>query len=208
MRAALVMVLLVGCSQESQAPVAIDVIASPTRVTFYVSPGDSCTCHGIETFPTAASCTQASDAGPACTCYPGACLTHVSLLRAGTVIGGSDAGPTVVQGIIPGDFTQTDLALRFEGCGDDATIPLTSQFPEPVTYSTSSDGVQVSWPMVANSGFLVRTTNPYYGELCRTAPDATSQQLDLSYEELEVHTLQGPVPTSSGSISFQLWSSN
>jgi hypothetical protein len=208
MRSTLLVSVLVmaGCSQSAQEPLAIDVITRPSVVTYYVSPGASCTCHGIETFPTAASCTQSSDAGPMCTCYPGDCLTHVSLLHAGVVIGGADASG--VAGLIAGDFTQGDMALRFEGCGDDATIPLTNQFPDQVSYSVSSDSLQVSWPLVANDGFLIRTTNPYYGELCRTAPDASSQQLDFAYEDLEVHTLRGPLASTSGSISFQLWSAN
>ena len=202
----LLVLVLAGCSQGAQEPLAIDVVVRPSLVAYYVSPGTGCTCRGIETFPTAASCTQDSDAGPMCTCYPGACLTYVTLLRAGVAVGGS--GATGVADFIPGDFTQGDMALRFEGCGDDATIPLTNQFPDQVSYSVSSDSLQVSWPLVANDGFLIRTTNPYYGELCRTAPDASSQQLDLSYEDLEVHTLRGPLPSSSGSISFQLWSAN
>ena len=45
---------------------------------------------------------------------------------------------------------------------------------------------QVTWPLVANDGFLVRTSTPYYGELCRTEPDATSQQLHINFADLTV----------------------
>ena len=208
MRAAL-LVLVVACG--SQDPIAIDILTSPQGVSWYISPGASCTCQNVETFPTSGSCTKGSDTS-GCTCYPGACLGHVSLLQAGSVIGGADVSSNPVPstlGGFTGDFTQADLSLRFEGCGEDAVAPLGNAFPDAVTPTVSQDKTQVSWSIVSNDGFLVSVGAEFTGELCRADPDAASQRIDLGYyTNLSVSTLRGPVASTSGSISFQLWSTN
>jgi hypothetical protein len=112
-------------------------------------------------------------------------------------------------GGLPGDFTQPDLSLRFAGCGEDAVVELTNQFPTAVTATASPDQKQLSWPVVPNDGFLVDVAGEYVGELCRTAPDASSQTIDLGYyTSYSVLTLRGPTTTSSGSFTFHLWSTH
>jgi hypothetical protein len=46
------------------------------------------------------------------------------------------------------------------------------------------------------------------GELCRTAPDTTSQQLHTTFEDLAVRALRGPIAASSAAITFQRWQAN
>lgn len=208
MRAALL--ILVGCTSQG-TQLAVDVIMRPTEIEWYISPGASCTCQNVETFPAGGACTHSSDT-PGCTCYPGACLTRVSLVQAGGVIGGVDVTttpvPTTFDGFA-GDFTQANLALVFEGCGPDATLPLTNVFPPATTPTVSADKSQISWPAVPNDGFLVSVAGEFTGELCRTVPDATSQAIDLGYyTSTAVRTLRGPTSTSSSDFEFELWSTN
>jgi hypothetical protein len=132
----------------------------------------------------------------------------VTLLQGTSPIGGNDMGPTDVKGFIAADFTEPGLSLRFEGCGEDATVPLDTRFPDAVSYTASADGKQLTWPVVPNNGFLIDDTGSFAGELCRTEPDAVSAPTPYPATELSVQALLGPVATSSGSISFQLWGTN
>jgi hypothetical protein len=207
---AVLLVLVVGCASQD-APLTVDVVTSPTSATWYISPGASCTCQNVATFPTSGTCSHDSDT-PGCTCYPGACLTHIDVMQAGAVVDSVQAStypePETFGGL-PGDFTQPDLSLRFAGCGEDAVVELTNQFPTAVTATASPDQKQLSWPVVPNDGFLVDVAGEYVGELCRTAPDASSQTIDLGYyTSYSVLTLRGPTTTSSGSFTFHLWSTH
>jgi hypothetical protein len=209
MRVAVVM-LVVGCASQD-APVTIDIVTRPTEIEWFISPGASCSCQNVATFPASGSCTHDSDT-PGCTCYPAACLDQISLVKAGTVIGGGPVSNIPVPspgGGFAGDFTQPDLTLRFEGCGEDANAPLTNVFPDPVTPMLSTDKTQLSWSVVPNDGFLVLVAGEFWGELCRTDPDARSQTIDLPYfTSVGVRTLHGPTTTNSGAFTFHVWSTS
>lgn len=209
MRAAL-LGLVAGCASQP-APITVDVVMRPTEIEWLISPGASCTCQNVTTFPASGSCSHDSDT-PGCTCYPGDCLKQVSLLQAGTVIGGSNVSDQPIPssgGGFPGDFTRENLALRFSGCGEDAIAPLANAFPDPVIPTLSTDKTEVSWNVVPNDGFLVQAAGEYTGELCRTEPDASSQVIDLGYyTSLSVRTLRGPTTTASGGFTFHVWTTD
>jgi len=212
MRAAL-LVLVVGCTSQEPAPppIVVDVVMRPVEIEWFISPGASCSCQNVATFPEAGTCVHDSDT-PGCTCYPGACLTSVNLVHAGTVIGGGGVSIVPVPatgGGFAADFTQPDLSLRFEGCGAAASAPLANAFPDPVSLTVSADTKQISWPVVPNDGFLVAASAEFVGELCRTERDVGSQTIDLGYyTSLSVRTLRGPTTTEAGEFTFHVWSTD
>ena len=206
-----VLLVLVASCASQDAMLAVDVVTTPTGVYWYISPGASCTCQNVATFPASGTCSHDSDT-PGCTCYPGACLHRVDLMQSDAVIGGVQLTnfpePGTSDGFA-GDFTLAGLSLRFVGCSEDAVAPLSNAFPEKVTNTVSTDKTQVSWPVVANDGFLVQAVGEFTGELCRTEPDAAAQTIDLGYyTSVSVSALRGPMTTTSGELAFHVWSTN
>jgi len=205
------LLVLVGCASQDPPLIIIDVEASPTGVYWDVSPGASCSCQNVATFPASGTCSHESDT-PGCTCYPGACLSHVDLVQGNTVLKSVGLSTVPVPSTSDGfaaDLTLEGLALRFSGCGADAVAPLPNAFPDAVTSMISSDRTQVTWSAVPNDGYLVTAAGEFTGELCRTERDATSQVIDLGYfTSAWVRAVGGPVSTSSGSFTFHVWATD